>query len=253
MKIISYNVNGIRAAITKGFDTWLASENPDVIHIQETKAMSSQVDLSFLKQLGYSYTWNAAQKKGYSGVASFYKKKPDAEELGVGVEKYDIEGRFIRIDFGDITMLNSYFPSGTTGDIRQEVKEEYLEDVLEYTNKLRQERPNIILSGDFNICHKPIDINNPQRHKKSSGFLPNEREWMDRFIESGFIDSFRLFDESAEKYSWWSYRANSRAKNLGWRIDYNMVSTSLKERISNAYILMDVVHSDHCPVVVEID
>lgn len=253
MKIISYNVNGIRAAITKGFVEWIREENPDVIHIQETKANEDQVDLSIFNQLGYEWAWFSAQKKGYSGVATFYKKQPDIIKIGIDIESYDNEGRFIRLDYENITLLNSYFPSGTTGDIRQTVKEQYLEDVLLYINKLKQTRPNIILSGDFNICHKPIDINHPERHKNSSGFLPNEREWIDRLLQSGFTDSFRMFDNEPNKYSWWSYRANSREKNLGWRIDYNMVSDTLKSKVTNAYILPDVKHSDHCPVVIELD
>jgi exodeoxyribonuclease III len=251
MKIISYNINGIRSAISKGFSEWLGDEMPDIIHLQEIKAMEEQVDLSFLAQLGYRYIWHSAQKKGYSGVASIFKNEPDSFQNGIGIEMYDIEGRFLRMDYGNTTYINSYFPSGTTGDYRQTVKESYLEDVLIFLIKLKNENRDIVISGDFNICHKAIDINNPQRHKNSSGFLPNEREWFDRLISEGFIDSFRLFNNKPNEYSWWSYRANSRIKNLGWRIDYHIVSASLKDRISNAYILQEIKHSDHCPVVIE--
>lgn len=253
VKIISYNVNGIRAAIKKGFIDWLKDENPDIIHIQETKAMQDQVDITKILELGYEVYWFAAQKKGYSGVATFTKIKPKEVITGINHELYDSEGRFLRLDFNNCTLINSYFPSGTTGDLRQEVKEAYLEEVLQYIKAISPQFPNIVLSGDYNICHKPIDINNPVRNKNTSGFLPQEREWMDRFVASGFIDSFREFNQEPEQYSWWTYRAGARERNVGWRIDYNMVSAPLKERLKNAYILQQVVHSDHCPVVVELD
>ena len=252
MKIISYNVNGIRAALKKGFAEWLQQENPDIICLQETKANKEQVETQVLSDLGYHLNWFSAQKKGYSGVATFSKQKPDNIIYGIGIEKYDFEGRMLRTDFGDLTLINSYFPSGTTGTIRQDFKMNYLDDVQKYIDKLKKERPNIVLCGDYNICHHPIDISKPENKKGVSGFLPEEREWVTKFLESGFIDSFRMFDESADKYSWWSYRAGSRAKNLGWRIDYNMVSEALRTNIIDAKILPDVVHSDHCPIVVEL-
>ena len=252
-KIISYNVNGIRAALNKGFIDWLKSEDPDVVLIQETKAHKEQVDTSLFDDIGYKHYWFSAQKKGYSSVAVLSKNKPDYIQKGIGIEKYDVEGRTIRVDFGDVTIINSYFPSGTTGTVRQDYKMEYLNDYYEYIDKLKAERPKIISSGDYNICHKAIDINHPERHKKTSGFLPEEREWVDKFIESGFVDSFREYNSQPEQYSWWSYRAGARAKNLGWRIDYHMISQALKPQLKNATILQQVVHSDHCPVLVEID
>lgn len=252
MKILSYNVNGIRAALGKNFVEWLKSENPDVICIQETKASMEQVDTKDIEAAGYSHYWFSAEKKGYSGVAVFCKQKPDNVHYGIGIDKFDNEGRLIRIDFGDFTIINSYFPSGTTGDVRQDFKMEYLEYYLNYVTALKEERPNLLLNGDFNICHKPIDINHPERHKNSSGFLPEEREWFDRIIAAGFVDTFREFNKEPNQYSWWSYRQNARVKNLGWRLDYNLVSENLKGKLKCAGILSDVFHSDHCPVWVEI-
>ncbi|MFW5656612.1 MAG: exodeoxyribonuclease III, partial [Bacteroidota bacterium] len=189
---------------------------------------------------------------GYSGVALITKLKPERMVIGMQNHKYDAEGRVLRADFGDITMLGCYFPSGTTGDIRQTFKMEFLADFQAYVDELKKDRPNLIISGDLNIAHTEIDINHPKRHHKTSGFLPEERQWLTEFLKSGFIDSFRFIDDRAEQYSWWTYRANARAKNLGWRIDYNLVSESMQERICGASILQDIIHSDHCPVKVEI-
>ncbi len=252
MKVISYNVNGIRAALSKGFMDWFETEMPDVIHIQETKALQEQVDVDMLRMYGYDIYWNAAERRGYSGVATFTKIRPKQVIQGIGNEFFDSEGRFLRLDFDDFTLINSYFPSGTSGDIRQEKKEEYLELVLNYTNELRKTQPNIILSGDYNICHKPIDINYPEKHETMSGFLPQEREWMDRFVDSGFVDSFRQFNSQPEQYSWWSYRSGAKVKNLGWRIDYHMVSTPFAAQLKSARIIPEISFSDHCPIVVEL-
>lgn len=252
-KIISYNVNGLRAAVNKGFFEWLAVENPDVICIQETKLQQGQIDIAPIEAMGYNNYWHYAQKKGYSGVALFSKQTPDNVLYGIGIEKYDMEGRLVRADFGNTTIISVYFPSGSSGDERQEVKMQFLNDLLPYLMELRKTRPNIIISGDYNICHKPIDINHPEKHNGYSGFLPEERAWMDSFEALGFTDSFRVFNNHAQQYSWWSYRANARAKNLGWRIDYNWVTNSLKSKLVSATILPNVMHSDHCPVVLEID
>lgn len=253
MKLISYNVNGIRAAINKGFVEWLKTENPDVIGIQELKAHINQIDPSVFTDLGYELHWFPAVKKGYSGVAIFTKIKPKSIKLGMGLEKYDDEGRLIQVDFDNFSFLSAYFPSGTTGDIRQDFKYEFLDDIYGYMQDLRRDHPNLILSGDYNICHKAIDIHNPVANKNSSGFLPDERAWMDKFTESGFIDTFRYFNENPHQYTWWSYRANARAKNLGWRIDYHMATQEMQNKLKSAVILPDIIHSDHCPISLEIE
>jgi exodeoxyribonuclease III len=252
IRFFSYNVNGIRAAITKGFDQWILETRPDVISIQEIKAEPSQLNLEWLEQADYHHYWYPAQKKGYSGVAVFALQKPDYVQYGFGREEFDNEGRLVRTDYGDLTLLSCYFPSGTSGDIRQTVKMRFLDEILKYLIELRKERPNIIMAGDYNICHKPIDINHPKKHETMSGFLPEERDWMDKLESSGFVDSFRKFNHEADQYSWWSYRAGSRGKNLGWRIDYHWVSEALAPRLKSAGIMPSVVHSDHCPVWVEL-
>lgn len=254
MKIISYNVNGIRAAINKGMLEWLEATSPDVLCLQEIKAQEDQIDLLSLQALGYTYNYfHPAEKKGYSGVAIISKTKPDFIKIGMDMNIYDREGRVLRADYGDTTLICVYIPSGTMGDARQDFKMNFLEDFSNFIATLRKDRKEIIICGDYNICHKPIDINNPNKHLKSSGFLPEEREWFDRFIDSGFIDTFREYDKNADRYSWWSYRAGAKSKNLGWRIDYHLISEETRSKMQNAYILDQVVYSDHCPVVLELD
>lgn len=255
MNIISYNINGVRAAIKKGLIDWLKEEDPDIICFQEVKAEQDQVPLEEFAQLGYSVVgWNSAQKKGYSGVATLAKKSFFTETIyGMGIEKYDKEGRLLLHKNSHFCLINSYFPSGTSGDERQSFKYEWLDDFFAYIINLKSEYPNLIICGDFNICHKEIDIHNPGRNKNTSGFLPAEREWMTRFFDCGFADSFRVFNQVPDQYTWWSYRANSRAKNLGWRIDYFAVTENFVANVQKVDILSDVKHSDHCPVKLVLD
>lgn len=252
MKIISYNVNGIRAALKKGFLEWLQQANPDVICIQETKAQKEQLDTAEFEAAGYPcHYWFSAQKKGYSGVAVFCKQEPNHIAYGTGIETMDFEGRNLRIDYDAVSIMSLYVPSGTNLE-RLEFKLNYMAEFQDYINELKKEIPNLVICGDYNICHEEIDIHNPKM-KGVSGFLPEEREWIGNFIKSGFIDSFRHLNKEPHHYSWWSYRANSRANNKGWRIDYGMVAEPLKDKISRAYILPEAKHSDHCPIVVELD
>lgn len=250
--IVSYNVNGIRAALNKGLAGWIRQEQPDILCFQEIKANENQIDKNVFDYLGYEQHYYPAMKKGYSGVAILTKDKPDQIMKGINIPEYDDEGRLIMAQFNDILLLNAYFPSGTTGDARQEFKMAWLEDFQRFTDKLKQSYRHIIICGDFNICHKEIDINHPERHHKTSGFLPEERAWMTSFLNSGFVDTFRVFNSKPEQYTWWSYRANARAKNLGWRIDYHVASLPLRERLVNSVIQPEAVHSDHCPIKLEI-
>ena len=253
MKIITYNVNGIRAAMNKGLIGWLQATQPDVLCVQEIKATPDQVNVSEFEALGYHHYWYPAEKKGYSGVAIFSKRKPDHVEYGCGIGAYDAEGRVIRADYGDLSVMSVYHPSGSSGDERQSFKMQWLGDFQKYVDSLKKTRQKLILSGDYNICHKAIDIHNPVSNANTSGFLPEEREWMEQFIQSGFIDSFRYFNQEPHQYSWWSYRANARAKNLGWRIDYNLITANLEKHLKRSVILPEAMHSDHCPVLLETD
>ncbi len=253
MKIVSYNVNGIRAALKKGFLDWLVAANPDVICLQEIKAQEDQLDLSLFKAAGYPYTyWFSAQKKGYSGVAILSKTKPKNIVFGTGIESMDFEGRNIRADFSDVSVMSLYLPSGTNIQ-RLEHKFKYMDLFKSYIDELKKEIPNLIICGDYNICHEAIDIHDPVRNKNVSGFLPEERAWMSNFLKSGFVDAFRHLNKAPHQYSWWSYRANARANNKGWRLDYTLVSTPLKENIKRVVILSEAVHSDHCPVLLELN
>jgi exodeoxyribonuclease-3 len=202
--------------------------------------------------MGYQHYWNPAEKKGYSGTAIFTKQTPTHIEYGCGIDDYDREGRIIRVDFEECAVMSAYFPSGSSGGERQDFKFRFLDDFQAYIDKLTIDYPKLVIAGDYNICHRPIDIHNPKSNANSSGFLPAEREWMENFINGGFIDSFRHFNSEPHQYTWWSFRANARNKNLGWRIDYNMVSKELANHLKRAAILGEAKHSDHCPVLLEL-
>ncbi|HFX18054.1 MAG TPA: exodeoxyribonuclease III [Flavobacteriales bacterium] len=252
MKIISYNVNGIRAAMRKGLVSWLQQVNADVVGFQEIKAQEHQIDTEALKQAGYLYQyWFPAQKKGYSGTGIISKVKPNNVVFGTDIDYMDFEGRNIRADFDNFSFMSMYLPSGTN-DERLAFKFKYMDDFLDYVKTLSKNIPNLIISGDYNICHQPIDIHDPVRLRNVSGFLPEEREWLSRFIDSGFVDSFREFDPRPHQYTWWSYRAASRERNKGWRIDYHMVTPSLQKEVKRSIILPEAKHSDHCPILIEL-
>lgn len=252
MRIVSYNVNGIRAAVLKGLVEWIEEDKADIICLQEIKAQAEQINVKDFEDLGYHTYWMPAVKKGYSGVGILSKIKPQQVEYGCGIDIYDAEGRVIRADYPNFSVMSVYMPSGSSGDIRQDFKMKWLCDFDQYILSLKNQYPNLIISGDYNICHHPIDIHDPVRNKNSSGFLPEERQWMTDFLETGFIDTFRYFDSSPHQYSWWSYRARAREKNLGWRIDYHMATQNMENYLSGASILSEVKHSDHCPIVLEL-
>ena len=251
MNIVSYNVNGIRAALKKGLIEWLNEFPVDILCVQETKATENDIDLSLFTSLGYHVNWFAAQKKGYSGVAIFSKIKPDKVIKGNGYEMSDAEGRVIRVDIGELSIVNAYFPSRTSGEERQTYKYQWLDEFSTYLKELKKERPHIIVAGDYNIAHTEIDIHDPKGNKKSSGFLPEERAWMDQLLAQEWVDSFRYkHPDTLGAYSWWSQRFPSvRLQNKGWRIDYLCATNGLMNRIKDAAILPLVKHSDHCPIV----
>ena len=254
MRIISYNVNGIRAAIKKGFIDWLKTDPADIICLQETKAHQGDVPVAEIEKLGFEHHWFSASKKGYSGVAIFSKAKPDKVSFGNGYQLSDFEGRVVRVDIGDLTIVNAYFPSGTSGEERQAYKYQWLDEMHLWLQQLRKERPNIILAGDYNIAYRDIDIHDPKGNKKSSGFLPEEKQWMESFLEAGWVDSFRKINPTTVgAYSWWSQRFPSvRLQNKGWRIDYLCTTNAIADRIGDASILPLVKHSDHCPIVIDL-
>ncbi len=246
--LISYNLNGIRAALKKDFIPWLKANDFDMLFFQETKAQPEQIPVELFEELGYHHYWHSAVKKGYSSVGILSKVKPDQVIAGCGIERHDSEGRIIRADFGDITVINIYFPSGTSGEIRQEYKYEFLDDMFDWIHELRKTRPKIIVCGDYNIAHTENDIHNPKGNKNNSGFLPEERDWMTKWLNSGFTDAYRHLNPKKTEYSWWSYRANARANNKGWRIDYFSVTDNLVDQLVESNHIKEAIHSDHCAV-----
>ena len=249
--ILTYNINGIRAALKKDLDSWIDSSKADIVCLQEIKAKPEQFNVEVFNKLGFECFINSAEKPGYSGVAILSKIKPNHIKYGCGIQKIDFEGRVIRADYDNYSVMSVYFPSGSN-PLRQAFKMEFLDLFYDYIQELKKTIPNLIISGDYNICHEAIDIHNPKRNKNTSGFLQEERDWVSKFIASGFVDSFRHLNKEPHNYSWWSYRANCRAKNLGWRIDYNMIAESLLPKLERVAILSNAVHSDHCPVLVRL-
>lgn len=235
----------------KGFIDWLNITKPDILCLQEIKAMKEQVDVALIEKQGYHHYWFSAEKKGYSGVAIFSKKNPVNVSFGSGISHMDFEGRILRLDFEKLSVMSLYLPSGTNIN-RLEYKFKFMDEFRVYIDNLKLKFPNLIICGDYNICHQAIDIHDPVRNKTVSGFLPEERDWLNRFINSGFVDSFRFLNPEPNQYTWWSYRANARKNNKGWRIDYALVSESLKKNISKSFILSEAYHSDHCPVGLEL-
>lgn len=249
IRILTYNVNGIRAAVRKGFLDWLKTNPADVICLQEIKAQESDVDKKAIEKLGYHTFLFPAQRKGYSGTAILSRLKPDHIEFGQGDELGDAEGRVIRADFKELSVMSVYFPSGSMGSVRQDFKYQWLDNFLIYLQKIKRNKPRLAICGDYNIAHKEIDIHNPKGNKNSSGFLPEERKWMDSFFDHGFLDGFRLINQGPNQYTWWyQLRPSTRIENKGWRIDYVSVTKNLKSHVIDAVILPEVKHSDHCPV-----
>lgn len=253
MKMISWNVNGLRAVSKKGFSDWILKENPDILCIQETKLQEEQLVEQLRNIEGYESYFSFARRKGYSGVAIYTRHKPISIKYGFGIEKFDSEGRILQMEYPGFTLLNIYFPNGQMNDERLQYKLDFHDILLEYCLELRKEKKNLIICGDYNIAHKEMDLKNPKANEKRSGFLPIERSWIDKFIENGFIDSFRYINPEKIQYSWWSYRYKARERNAGWRIDYHFISQEMKEKIREANILEEVMGSDHCPVSLVID
>ncbi len=247
LELLSWNVNGIRACINKGFIDWVKQRDPEVLCLQETKAHANQVFFSF-DLPDYHIYWSSAKKKGYSGVVTFTKIKPISTKQGLGVKEFDIEGRFLQLEYKDFFIINLYFPNAQRELKRLDYKLRFNQTLLTYINKLKEKKKGIILCGDFNVAHKEIDLKNPKENQKNAGFSPQERVFFTELLENGYIDTFREFDQSSEQYTWWTYRYNARARNIGWRIDYFVINQEFRERLKSAFILRDVLGSDHVPV-----
>ncbi len=252
VRILSWNVNGIRAAYKKGFIDWFTKENPDILCVQETKAMKEQLADDLINVDGYNSFFSSAEKKGYSGTATYTKVNPVKVSNGIGIEKFDSEGRFLVTGFDEFVLFNIYFPNGKAKKERLQYKMDFYETFLKHLKKLLKQDKKIVICGDVNTAHKEIDLARPKANEKTSGFLPQEREWIDKLLEAGFIDTFRVFNKKPEQYTWWDMMTSARDRNVGWRIDYFFISDNLKDNLKNAFILPDVMGSDHCPVGIEL-
>ena len=253
IRIYSWNVNGIRAIHKKGFLEWLNEDHPDILCIQETKANLDQLPKKLVNVDGYKSYFNSAERKGYSGVGLYSSLKPKKIDNGFGIKKFDMEGRVQIADYDDFVLFNIYFPNGKMSDERLKYKLDFYDAFLDHANNLRDEGRNIVICGDVNTAHNEIDLAHPKENSKISGFLPVERAWIDKFLENGYVDTFRMFNQEPEQYTWWSYRTKARDRNVGWRLDYFFVNEEFKNNIKASYILSDVMGSDHCPIGIEIE
>lgn len=250
--ILSWNVNGLRAVLKKGFLDFLEENSPDILGIQETKLQEEQLPEEVREPFNYKTAWNYAGKKGYSGTGVFYKEEPQVIKTVFDEEVMNNEGRVIELKYPEFTLFNIYFPNGQMNEERLNFKLDFYDKCLEYFNSLRNKGGKLIITGDINTAHKPIDLANPKSNEDRSGFLPIEREWIDKFISNGYIDTFRMFNKDPDNYTWWTYRMGARSRNVGWRIDYFFISDDLKDNIVDSYILPDVMGSDHCPIGIKI-
>jgi exodeoxyribonuclease III len=253
MTILSWNVNGLRAVAKKGFIEWLGQTGPDILCLQEIKAQTEQLDASLLNPLGYHGHFNSAEKKGYSGVATYSKLKPLKVQKGFGMAKFDSEGRVLMTDHGDFLLFNVYFPNGKMRQERLDYKIEFYEEILKHLDSLRSKGKKLVVCGDYNTAHKEIDLSRPKENEKTSGFLPIERAWIDKLITHGYVDSFRHFNREPEQYTWWDMQTYARQRNVGWRIDYHFVSDNLLPHLKKAWIMPEVMGSDHCPVGIDLE
>jgi len=253
MRILSWNVNGIRAADRKGLFTWFQNQHPDILCLQEIKSTIDQIPPHLRNTPGYYTYFNPAKRKGYSGVATYSKPKPHNIKKGFGIEKFDTEGRVLITDYSSFLLFNIYYPNGKKNDERLEYKLEFYDAFLTIADELRAQGNNIVVCGDFNTAHTEIDLANPKQNEKYSGFLPVERAWMDTFIDHGYIDTFRHFNKKPQQYSWWTYRSNARQRNIGWRIDYFFINKEFLPSLKNAFIMPEVMGSDHCPVGIDLN
>ena len=252
VRVLSWNVNGLRAVLKKGFLEWFQKESPDILCLQETKAHPDQLSKSILEVPGYKIYFSSAERKGYSGVAIFTKTAPVKIHNGFGISRFDSEGRILIAEYEDFTLFNIYYPNGKASAERLQYKMDFYQAFLEVADKYREKGKSLMICGDVNTAHKPIDLARPAANETVSGFLPVERAWIDTFLSHGFIDTFRHFNQEGENYTWWDYKTRARERNVGWRIDYFFISTDLKSNIRSSFILKDVMGSDHCPIGIEI-
>ena len=248
LKILCWNVNGIRAVARKGFLEWFKKEDPDILCLQETKAHPEQLDKNLVNVHAYESYWSHAEKKGYSGVVTYSKHKPIKVTYGIGIDKFDREGRIVETEFHSFVLLNVYFPNGKMSPERLQFKMDFYDAFLNYVEKLRKKGKNIIICGDVNTAHKEIDLARPKENETISGFLPIERAWIDKFLKHGYVDTFREFNKNPDQYTWWSVRTRARERNIGWRIDYFYVNKDFMKHVKDSYILPEVNGSDHCPL-----